>query len=76
MPYFSDLPVLISVTLSPPFTPTQYLQYVYLDFNLNVPIPWRSITCQETLFLYMYVQGGGGRIFLIITSVRTEWQEV
>ena len=35
----------LSVTLSPPFTPTQYLQYVYLDFNLNVPIPWRCITC-------------------------------
>ena len=26
----------------PPFTPTQY---VYLDFNLNVPIPWRCIPC-------------------------------
>ena len=31
------------------FTPTQYMQYVYLDFNLNVPIPWRCITCLVVL---------------------------
>ena len=72
---FSDLPVLVSVTLSPPFTPTQYLQYVYLDFNLNVPIPCLGVLTGN-FFLYMCMQGGGGRIFLIITSVRTEWQEV
>ena len=29
----------------PPLTAKQYLQYVYLDFNLNVPISWRCITC-------------------------------
>ena len=78
--HVSDLPVLVSVTLSPPFTPTQYLQYVYLEFNLNVPISWRCITCLVGLtgnsFLNMYMQEGGGKIFLIITSVRTEWQEV
>ena len=39
---FSDQPV---SELSPTFTPTQYLQYVYLDFNLNVPICWKCITC-------------------------------
>ena len=27
-----------------PFTPSQHLLYVYLDFNLNVPIPRKYIT--------------------------------
>ena len=61
MPNFSDLPV--SVTLSPPFTPTQYLQYVYLDFNLNVPITWRCITCLVILTgisFSIYVHAGRG----------------
>ena len=48
---------------SPPFTPTQYLQYVYLDFNLNVPIPWRRITCLGVLTgnsFSIYVHAGRG----------------
>ena len=48
---------------SPPFTPTQYLQYVYLDFNLNVHILWRCITCLGVLtgnFFSIYVHGGRG----------------
>ena len=60
---FSDLLVLVSVTLSPPFTPTQYLQYVYLDFILNVPIPWRCITCLVVLTgnsFSIYVRAGRG----------------
>ena len=63
MPYFSDLPVLVSVTLSPPFTPTQYFQYVYLHFNLNVPILWRCITCLGVLTgnsFSLYVHAGRG----------------
>ena len=61
--HFSDLPVLVSVTLSPPFTPTQYLQYVYLDFNLYVPIPWRCITCLKLVTgnsFSKYVHAGRG----------------
>ena len=55
----------LSVTLSPPFTPTQYLQYVYLDFNLNVPIIWRCISCLGVLTgnsysIYVHAGGGGG----------------
>ena len=53
----------LSVTLSPPFTPTQYLQYVYLHFNLNVPILWRCITCLGILTgnsFSIYVHAGRG----------------
>ena len=53
----------LSVTLSPPFTPTQYLQFVYLDFNLNVPIPWRCFTCLVVLTgnsFSKYVHAGRG----------------
>ena len=60
---FSDLLVLVSVTLSHPFTPTTYLQYVYLDFNLNVSIPWRCFTCLGGLTgnsFFIYVHAGRG----------------
>ena len=60
---FSDLPALVAVTLSPPFTPTQYLQYVYRDFNLDVPIPWRCIRCLVNLTgnsFSIYVHAGRG----------------
>ena len=67
MPYFSDLPALVSVTLSPPFTHTQYLQYVYLDFNLNVPILWRCITCLGVLT---------GNSFSIYVHVGRGWQNL
>ena len=58
MPNFSELPLFISYSL-----PTQYLQYVYLDFNLNVPLPWRCITCLEVLTrnsFSIYVHAGRG----------------
>ena len=42
---FSDLPV--SVMLSPPFTPTQYLQFVYVNFNFNVLVR-RFLNAQNT----------------------------
>ena len=66
--------LIVSVNLSP-LTPTQYLQYVYRDFNLKVPIPWRCITCLIVLTgpsFSKYVHAGrvGGRIVLIVTSVR------
>ena len=57
---FSDQPV---SELSPTFTPTQYLQYVYLDLNLNVPIPWRCIACLRVLTgnsFSKYVHAGRG----------------
>ena len=44
-------------------TPSQDLQYVYLDFNLNVPIPWRCITCLVVLTgnsFSIYVHAGRG----------------
>ena len=65
--HFSDLPVLVSVTLSSPFTPTQYLQYVYLDFYLYLPIPWRCITC-----LGFFT----GNSFSIYVHARSGWQNL
>ena len=52
-------------------------EYVDLDFNLNVPIPWRCITCLVVLTgntFSKYVRAGrvSARIFLIIFSVKTK----